>query len=56
MMRRKEDKEIATIVLVLALLLVATLLAGCAPTQFVLGDVTSPPFGCIEARTRGHEC
>ena len=34
----------------------AICLSGCAPTQFVLGDVTKPPYGCTEARERGHEC
>ena len=34
----------------------ALLLTACTPPQFVLGDVVPAPGGCIEARTRGHQC
>ena len=37
-------------------ILIALLLSGCSPTPFVLGDEVPPPYGCIEARGRGHEC
>ena len=37
-------------------LIQAVLVAACSPTQFVLGEEVTPPNGCIEARSRGHEC
>ena len=37
-------------------LLWAALLAGCAPTPFVLGPEVSPPPGCIDLRARGGAC
>jgi hypothetical protein len=32
------------------------LIACKAPTPFVLGEETTPPVGCIEARERGVDC
>jgi len=31
-------------------------LAGCAPVQFKTGAEVPPPYGCVEARARGHDC
>jgi len=36
-------------------LVITLFLSGFAP-RFVLGAETPAPQGCIEARTRGHEC
>lgn len=40
----------------LALVIAIGLLTGCVSQQFDLGPEVSPPPGCIEARTRGHDC
>ena len=37
-------------------LIQAVLVAACTATPFVLGDEVQPPYGCLEARGRGHEC
>jgi hypothetical protein len=29
---------------------------GCAPIQFKTGQEVAPPYGCVEARKRGHDC
>ncbi len=36
----------------------ALLLSGCEtnPTQFEIGPVVTPPFGCVEGRKRGVDC
>ena len=38
---------------------VMLLLSGCASfdvPQLITGEEVSPPFGCVEARERGHDC
>jgi len=37
-------------------LFIALALLGCARDVFVLGSEVSPPYGCTEARMRGHDC
>lgn len=45
---------------VIAVLLTSLLLVACAPVEppsdFETGEETTPPYGCIEYRTRGGDC
>ena len=36
----------------------ALLVSGCEtnPTQFEIGPVVTPPYGCVEGRRRGVDC
>lgn len=54
--RESNPLRAAFILSVLMLAVLAVVLAGCAPTPFVVGDVVAPPAGCVEARERGHAC
>jgi len=41
---------------VLVAVAVTMFIAACTPSKFILGAETPPPAGCVEARTRGHDC
>lgn len=56
MSERESNPLRAAVVLAVLMLALFGLLAGCAPTPFVVGDVVAPPAGCVEARERGHAC
>lgn len=60
-MRRRPHMLQSAAVLVVLMLLLAAGLAACAgasdaPTPFEAGRVIGTPAGCVEARSRGHEC
>lgn len=58
-MRRRPQMLQSTAVLVVLLLaagLVACAGTPAAPTPFEAGRAIGTPGGCVEARSRGHEC
>ena len=57
MCQRKGNALQTACILAALMLLLGGFLFGCGgPTQFVAGEMTSPPAGCAAARERGHEC